>query len=504
VTGVNKWKPEIRNQKSDLVSGFWFLVSILPRMRAVMSWKQIRSALMLSLCLLSFGAHAATFTWDGGGGNPFWSTGANWVGDAAPGAGDDLVFPVGAAQLTNNNDLGVTFNSVAIQASGYLLQGAAINVNNGITTTYGSGTSRIHSQVMPMTSQTFNVAAGGTLRFSTGINDGVTLTLDGFGTYLVDGVISGPGAVVVNNGSLVLDNTNTYSGGLTINGGTVAGSGATGHIAHNGGTLSAGTAADPTLATGNVTIAPGRIVQLQMVSPTAVQQLDVNGTFSMTDAGLSFGFTVPNTPAGGTVLTLVDNDGVDPISGTFLGMPEGSTFTVGGRSFRISYVGGDGNDITLIATETDLGVTKVADDTTPAVGQNATYTITVSNAGPTSATGVTLIDNLGAGLTYVSATPSQGSCSGTGPVTCNLGTINNGANATVTLVATASIAGPLVNAVNVEGDDVDPNPANDSDSETVNAAPAAPVAAVPALDARALAALALLLVVIGAFLLRKV
>ncbi|HWJ50136.1 MAG TPA: hypothetical protein VNR42_03890, partial [Solirubrobacteraceae bacterium] len=55
---------------------------------------------------------AATGTWTGAGGDNFWSTAANW-GGTVPVAGYDLVFPNGAARLTNTNDLsaGTSFNS---------------------------------------------------------------------------------------------------------------------------------------------------------------------------------------------------------------------------------------------------------------------------------------------------------------------------------------------------------------------------------------------------------
>src|SRR5688572_21836500 len=49
----------------------------------------------------------ATFTWDGGGGDDNWTTGANWAGDTAPtGANpaEELIFPAGAARPTNTND----------------------------------------------------------------------------------------------------------------------------------------------------------------------------------------------------------------------------------------------------------------------------------------------------------------------------------------------------------------------------------------------------------------
>ncbi|MEI4908212.1 DUF11 domain-containing protein, partial [Klebsiella pneumoniae] len=65
------------------------------------------------------------------------------------------------------------------------------------------------------------------------------------------------------------------------------------------------------------------------------------------------------------------------------------------------------------ATETpqqsDLAVSKTVSDPTPNVGDTITFTVTVSNAGPNDATGVTVHDLLPSGLNFVGATASQGS-----------------------------------------------------------------------------------------------
>ena len=53
------------------------------------------------------------------------------------------------------------------------------------------------------------------------------------------------------------------------------------------------------------------------------------------------------TPPPRSTFTIVDNDGSDPINGTFAGLDEGATVSADGYPFRISYVGGDGNDIVL-------------------------------------------------------------------------------------------------------------------------------------------------------------
>ena len=67
---------------------------------------------------------------------------------------------------------------------------------------------------------------------------------------------------------------------------------------------------------------------------------------------------------------------------------------------------------TASATETpqqaDLALTKTVSDPTPNVGDTITFTVTLTNTGPDAATGVQVTDLLPAGLTFVSATPSQG------------------------------------------------------------------------------------------------
>ena len=127
---------------------------------------------------------------------------------------------------------------------------------------------------------------------------------------------------------------------------------------------------------------------------------------------------------------------------------------------------------TVVAVTADLGIT-VTDAPDPAnVGSNLGYTITLTNNGPSAATGITVTDVLPAGVAFVSSTPSQGSCSGTLTVICNLGGLANAANATITVVVTPSAVGALSNTTTVTAVETDPNAANNSATATttVNAA----------------------------------
>ncbi len=80
------------------------------------------------------------------------------------------------------------------------------------------------------------------------------------------------------------------------------------------------------------------------ITATEHDVLEVQGTVSIDKAILEIQAT--GTPTF-SVIMVIDNDGTDPVSGTFAGLREGSLVTIAGNSYRISYVGGTGNDVTL-------------------------------------------------------------------------------------------------------------------------------------------------------------
>ena len=88
------------------------------------------------------------------------------------------------------------------------------------------------------------------------------------------------------------------------------------------------------------------------------------------------------------------------------------------------------------ATETpqqaDLAVTKTVSDATPNVGDIITFTVTVTNLGPNTATGVQVTDLLPPGLTPVLTRVRRGTFAGQ---VWDVGTLAPGASSTLTIIA---------------------------------------------------------------------
>ncbi|MGE3437347.1 MAG: CARDB domain-containing protein, partial [Blastocatellales bacterium] len=128
----------------------------------------------------------------------------------------------------------------------------------------------------------------------------------------------------------------------------------------------------------------------------------------------------------------------------------------------------------------DLSLNKTINNSTPNVGSNVTFTITVTNGGPSSATGVEVKDLLPAGYTYVSDNGSGAYNSGTGVWTA--GTLTNGQSKSLQITATVKATGPYANTAEVsKSNEKDPdstpnnNNPNEDDQKSVTPAPA-PVA----------------------------
>jgi len=168
---------------------------------------------------------------------------------------------------------------------------------------------------------------------------------------------------------------------------------------------------------------------------------DLNADGDFDDAGEQIAANLAGT-SGGTInvpVTIPPTTAAGPTYARFRysteqNLPSEDDFLTGAEA-------GDGEveDYRVVLNAgSDLQVTKSGSPDPVRIGENLTYTITVTNNGPGAATGVTINDSLPAGVTHVSTTPSQGSCSDPDGVVCELGTLGFPGSATVTVVVTVN------------------------------------------------------------------
>ena len=211
---------------------------------------------------------------------------------------------------------------------------------------------------------------------------------------------------------------------------------------------------------------------------------DVNRYWTIADAGVvfdtydaTFTFVAGDVDAGANPNTFIvaKRDGTTwtlPVVGTRSAL---STQALAMTTFSDYVLGEPTTDLGLAVTDGLASV--VAGD-----GLSHDYTITVSNAGPSDATSVALSVVWPTGFSQGALSPSQGSCApiGAGPdFSCALGTIPAGGSVTVGAAYTvpaSTPAGTQTIGVTVTSAVSDPDPANDSATDTtdVQAGPADP------------------------------
>ena len=121
----------------------------------------------------------------------------------------------------------------------------------------------------------------------------------------------------------------------------------------------------------------------------------------------------------------------------------------------------------LAPASADLSVTgTVVSPVVPATGSTLTYGVSLQNAGPDPATGVAVALPVPGSAVVTSVASSQGSCLSGATVTCSIGSLANGASATVTLVMTPLAVGSLPLAATVDATEADPVAANDTTNTT--------------------------------------
>ena len=116
-----------------------------------------------------------------------------------------------------------------------------------------------------------------------------------------------------------------------------------------------------------------------------------------------------------------------------------------------------------ITGDADLSLSMTASPTPVFISSNLTYTIQIQDLGLSNTADGTLTDTIPTGATFVSASSTQGSCSGSSTITCALGAITRGTTITVAITITApATPTTLTNTSSVATSTTDPVSANNS------------------------------------------
>ena len=146
--------------------------------------------------------------------------------------------------------------------------------------------------------------------------------------------------------------TGTGTDAWTVSGGTLGGTATIGSVAMVGGTVAPGQSAG-ILSTSAFELAATATFAVEIGGTNSGTGHDQISTVGLVTFGGTLAPTLINgfSPVPGTEFVIIANDGVDAVIDTFAGLAEGALFTAGGSSWRISYTGGDGNDVSLTAIE---------------------------------------------------------------------------------------------------------------------------------------------------------
>jgi autotransporter-associated beta strand protein len=274
--------------------------------------------------------------------------------------------PLGARALAEESatgdDIGLVFRSGTLQYTGSTAQSTnrQIRVQNTGGTIDASGTG---AGTLSFTHSGANINwfdTPGTRTFTlTGSNTGNNT----FANLIQNQAANATSVSKTGAGTWSLTNTgNTYTGSTTVSAGTLTGGGTTGPMTVNSGATHApGTNVGTTTVNGNYVANGAVAVQIDSATGNTpgvdYDQLRIMNSGSVT-LGAASTLVVSYTGAAGTfnpplgqTYIIINNDGTAAAdtAGKFAGLGEGAIVTLDGKSLAISYVGGDGNDVTLTA-----------------------------------------------------------------------------------------------------------------------------------------------------------
>jgi autotransporter-associated beta strand protein len=245
---------------------------------------------------------------------------------------------------------GTTASYVAVDA---IAGGVTVNApgklemdgfNDTIASLNGNGTVQLATAVLTINNVLQSSFFGGVFIGPGG------LVKDGPSTFVLTNDNPAFGAVTINAGSFGLRGAGALASNVTLNGGRLFGGGPLGSLNAVGGRIEPGTVEAPgALEPKSLTLAAGATAAFTLFSaPGGLgnDQIRVTGTVNLGNAALDLESAGTFVPFNGK-LTLIDNDGTDPVIGTFANLDEGQTYARDGRFFRISYRGGTGNDVVV-------------------------------------------------------------------------------------------------------------------------------------------------------------
>jgi uncharacterized repeat protein (TIGR01451 family) len=411
-------------------------------------------------------------------------------------------------------DVKVTSTSGYLYADGLLVNGnqAAVNAAHTglgggirISGTSGGKTSHILETTISGNSADPQAASAGGGMALTSISATLdTSTISGNTARMGGGVYLGDAATMLQIGNSTIANNTAPTGsggGIYLHAGSagIAQSTITGNSASNGAggvvvgggsaTLSNAIVANDTTTSGTT---PDVSVSGQGSLSAAYSLIKTPGTTAVSGTGIITGldpqlgplqsndtFVTAGFPPAPvlTEMPASTSPAIDSGDPAFVASPGG--LPVGDQRGYVRVFGGR---IDMGAVEVsppaDLAITEsVIGGPTVAAGSAASYKINVQNNGPGDAAAVVVFDhNLQFGTATFSASPSQGTCAGTGTnsVTCNLGPIVNGGAATITVTAAISLkaSGAVQNLASVDALQPDSNLTNNSATATITVTPA--------------------------------
>jgi uncharacterized repeat protein (TIGR01451 family) len=170
-----------------------------------------------------------------------------------------------------------------------------------------------------------------------------------------------------------------------------------------------------------------------------------------------------------TLLTRVNSNASGVINNSAIVRSTGTDPSLANNSVTIG---------TTVIQNADLSVTKTDSPDPVAEGQPLTYRVVVKNNGPSDASTVSLNESIPSEVNFISAVPvPQGSCSGSGPVNCSLGSLVAGKSITVTVSTTTKLVAnqpkTILNTAIVNTATTDPNTVNNTQTIYTQVVPAA-------------------------------